>query len=75
MTQVPATREVAHGVVARVPSVAVDRIPSVAVGTGRRTVVLAVCCISLFMVGFDNTVVVVGLPAIGKSQPLSAKGG
>jgi EmrB/QacA subfamily drug resistance transporter len=30
-------------------------------------VVLAVCCSSLFMVGLDNTIVYVGLPAIGQS--------
>ena len=33
----------------------------------RRTIMLAVCCLSLFMVGLDNTIVTVGLPAIGKS--------
>src|SRR5271170_3842604 len=31
----------------------------------RRTLVLAVCCLSLFMVGLDNTIVNVGLPSIG----------
>jgi EmrB/QacA subfamily drug resistance transporter len=31
----------------------------------RRALMLAVCCISLFMVGLDNTIVNVGLPAIG----------
>jgi EmrB/QacA subfamily drug resistance transporter len=74
MTQVPATREVAHGVVVRVPRVAVDTVPSVAVGNGRRAVVLAVCCISLFMVGLDNTIVAVGLPAIGKSLHAQVSG-
>jgi EmrB/QacA subfamily drug resistance transporter len=34
-------------------------------GTGRRVLMLAVCCMSLFMVGLDNTIVNVGLPAIG----------
>jgi EmrB/QacA subfamily drug resistance transporter len=34
---------------------------------GRRAVILAVCCCSLFMVGLDNTIVNVGLPAIGAS--------
>ena len=33
----------------------------------RPAVVLAVCCSSLFMVGLDNTIVNVGLPAIGRS--------
>ena len=33
---------------------------------GRRALMLAVCCMSLFMVGLDNTIVNVGLPAIGR---------
>jgi EmrB/QacA subfamily drug resistance transporter len=37
----------------------------VAAGTGRRVLMLAVCCMSLFMVGLDNTIVNVGLPSIG----------
>ncbi len=41
--------------------------PLVALGSGRRAVVLAICCSALFMVGLDNTIVNVGLPAIGKS--------
>ena len=32
---------------------------------GRRALMLAVCCMSLFMVGLDNTIVNVGLPSIG----------
>ena len=32
----------------------------------RRTLMLAVCCMSLFMVGLDNTIVIVGLPSIGR---------
>jgi EmrB/QacA subfamily drug resistance transporter len=35
-------------------------------GTGRRVLMLAVCCMSLFMVGLDNTIVNVGLPSIGR---------
>ena len=35
-------------------------------GSGKRAVVLAVCCSALFMVGLDNTIVNVGLPAIGQ---------
>ena len=31
----------------------------------RRALMLAVCCLSLFMVGLDNTIVMVGLPSIG----------
>jgi EmrB/QacA subfamily drug resistance transporter len=41
--------------------------PGPAVGSGRRAVILAVCCTSLFMVGLDNTIVTVGLPSIGRS--------
>src|SRR5579872_5615190 len=36
-------------------------------GGGRRALMLAVCCMSLFMVGLDNTIVNVGLPSIGRS--------
>jgi EmrB/QacA subfamily drug resistance transporter len=42
-------------------------IAAAAIGNGRRTVVLAVCCSALFMVGLDNTIVNVGLPDIGES--------
>src|ERR1700677_777141 len=45
-----------------------------ALGSGRRTVVLAVCCSALFMVGLDNTIVNVGLPAIGRSLHTSVAG-
>ncbi|GGZ73640.1 MFS transporter [Streptomyces echinoruber] len=33
---------------------------------GRRWTVLAVCCLSMFLVGLDTTIVNVGLPAIGR---------
>ena len=46
----------------------------VAVGSGRRAIVLAVCCSALFMVGLDNTIVNVGLPEIGKSLQTSVTG-
>ncbi len=46
----------------------------VAVGSGRRAIVLAVCCSALFMVGLDNTIVNVGLPEIGKSLHTSVTG-
>src|ERR1700752_5230218 len=46
----------------------------VAVGSGRRAIVLAVCCSALFMVGLDNTIVNVGLPEIGASLHTSAAG-
>jgi EmrB/QacA subfamily drug resistance transporter len=45
-----------------------------AIGTGRRAIVLAVCCSSLFMVGLDNTIVNVGLPAIGRSLHTTVAG-
>src|ERR1700744_522967 len=45
-----------------------------AVGSGRRAIVLAVCCSALFMVGLDNTIVNVGLPEIGKSLHTSVSG-
>ena len=48
--------------------------PAVAVGTGRRAVVLAVCCSALFLVGLDNTIVNVGLPDIGRSLHASVSG-
>jgi EmrB/QacA subfamily drug resistance transporter len=40
---------------------------SPAIGSGKRVLVLAVCCSALFMVGLDNTIVTVGLPSIGHS--------
>ena len=48
--------------------------PGVAVGSGRRAIVLAVCCSALFMVGLDNTIVNVGLPEIGASLHTSVAG-
>src|SRR5580698_9266079 len=45
-----------------------------AVGSGRRAIVLAVCCSALFMVGLDNTIVNVGLPEIGKSLHTNVAG-
>jgi len=47
---------------------------SVAIGSGRRAVILGVCCSALFMVGLDNTIVNVGLPEIGKSLHTSVAG-
>src|SRR5689334_17499042 len=48
--------------------------PGVAVGSGRRAIVLAVCCSALFMVGLDNTIVNVGLPEIGASLHTTVAG-
>src|SRR6202167_2002855 len=47
---------------------------SVAMGSGRRAIVLGVCCSALFMVGLDNTIVNVGLPEIGKSLHTNVAG-
>jgi EmrB/QacA subfamily drug resistance transporter len=43
-------------------------------GSGGRALVLAVCCSALFMVGLDNTIVNVGLPAIGASLHTAVSG-
>ncbi|MFY9666587.1 MAG: DHA2 family efflux MFS transporter permease subunit, partial [Trebonia sp.] len=45
-----------------------------ALGGGRRTIVLAICCSALFMVGLDNTIVIVGLPSIGASLHTAVSG-
>src|SRR5580704_13886405 len=47
------------------PGAARDTVTGAAV-RARRTLILAVCCLSLFMVGLDNTIVMVGLPSIGR---------
>ena len=43
-------------------------------GSNRRGIILGVCCTALFMVGLDNTIVNVGLPAIGRSLHTSVAG-
>src|SRR5580698_9591351 len=48
--------------------------PPSALGSGRRALMLAVCCMSLFMVGLDNTIVNVGLPSIGHSLHAGVSG-
>src|SRR3984957_4160387 len=53
---------------ARLPS------PQPALRSGRRALMLAVCCMSLFMVGLDNTIVNVGLPSIGRSLHAGVSG-
>ena len=48
-----------------------------AVGTqsrARRLGILAICCLSLFIVGLDNTIVNVALPSIGKQLHASISG-
>jgi EmrB/QacA subfamily drug resistance transporter len=44
------------------------------VAGGRRALMLAVCCMSLFMVGLDNTIVNVGLPSIGRTLHAGVSG-
>jgi len=39
-----------------------------------RLLILAVCCLSLFIVGLDNTVVNIALPAIQKDLDAPASG-
>jgi EmrB/QacA subfamily drug resistance transporter len=45
-----------------------------AAGAGRRMLMLAVCCMSLFMVGLDSTIVNVGLPSIGRDLHAGVSG-
>jgi EmrB/QacA subfamily drug resistance transporter len=45
-----------------------------AAGRGRRVLILAICCMSLFMVGLDNTIVNVGLPSIGRDLHAGVSG-
>ncbi|MFC9795627.1 MFS transporter [Streptomyces sp. NPDC127584] len=40
----------------------------------RRWTVLAVCCLSMFLVGVDTTIVNVGLPAIGRGLAVDTRG-
>src|SRR5437868_690886 len=49
-------------------------VPQPATGRGRRGLMLAVCCMSLFMVGLDNTIVNVGLPDIGRDLHAGVSG-
>src|SRR6188472_692143 len=58
---------------AQVPQPAAQ-VPQPATGRGRRGLMLAVCCMSLFMVGLDNTIVNVGLPDIGRDLHAGVSG-
>jgi len=49
-------------------------VPPPVTGRGRRGLMLAVCCMSLFMVGLDNTIVNVGLPDIGRDLHAGVSG-
>jgi EmrB/QacA subfamily drug resistance transporter len=42
--------------------------------SGRRKLVLAICCMSLLIVGLDNTIVNVALPSIGRELHTSVSG-
>jgi EmrB/QacA subfamily drug resistance transporter len=67
MTPVPYAPRSTRNVIVRLPAEHLPAVVPPAVGHGRRTLILAVCCTSLFMVGLDNTIVNVGLPSIGAS--------
>lgn len=67
MTPVPYVPSRQRNVIVRLPAEHLPAVIPPAVGSGRRAVILAVCCTSLFMVGLDNTIVNVGLPSIGAS--------
>ncbi|HUN31869.1 MAG TPA: MFS transporter [Trebonia sp.] len=56
------------------PAVTAAPAQATAAISSRRTVVLVVCCSALFMVGLDNTIVTVGLPAIGRSLHTAVSG-
>ncbi|MFF6776562.1 MFS transporter [Streptomyces sp. NPDC012637] len=45
-----------------------------ALSARRRWTVLAVCCLSMFLVGLDTTIVNVGLPAIGRGLGVGTRG-
>ncbi len=45
-----------------------------AAGRGRRTLILGVCSMSLFIVGLDSTIVNVGLPVIGRDLHAGVSG-
>ncbi|WP_067479004.1 MFS transporter [Actinomadura hibisca] len=48
--------------------------PPPALSKRRRWTVLAVCCLSMFLVGLDTTIVNVGLPAIGDGLGIGTRG-
>ena len=62
----PVTAEVVPPVQSQ-PEPYIHHAQQAALGGGRRALVLAICCSALFMVGLDNTIVIVGLPSIGAS--------
>lgn len=48
--------------------------PGPALGARRRWTVLAVCALSMFLIGVDTTIVNVGLPAIGRGLEVGTRG-
>ncbi|WP_435056807.1 MFS transporter [Streptomyces capoamus] len=54
------------------PTTPLDRPP--APSRRRRWTVLAVCCLSMFLVGLDTTIVNVGLPAVGRGLDVGTRG-
>ncbi|MCJ0870688.1 MFS transporter [Streptomyces sp. AP-93] len=48
--------------------------PGPALGPRRRWTVLAVCALSMFLIGVDTTIVNVGLPAIGRGLGVGTRG-
>ena len=69
----PVTAEVVPAVQSQ-PEPYIHHVQQAALGGGRRTIVLAICCSALFMVGLDNTIVIVGLPYIGASLHTAVSG-
>ncbi|MFJ4523634.1 MFS transporter [Streptomyces sp. NPDC088810] len=55
-----------------VPTMSLAQPP--ALSRRRRWTVLAVCCLSMFLVGLDTTIVNVGLPAIGRGLDVGTRG-
>ncbi|MGD0606763.1 MAG: MFS transporter, partial [Streptosporangiaceae bacterium] len=48
--------------------------PSGQLTIGRRRLILAICCLSLLIVGLDSTIVNVALPSIQRSLHASVSG-
>ena len=69
----PVTAEVVPAVQSQ-PEPYIRHAQQAALGGDRRAIVLAICCSALFMVGLDNTIVIVGLPSIGDSLHTAVSG-
>lgn len=55
-------------------SATVERVLTPVLSSRRRWTVLAVCALSMFLVGLDTTIVNVGLPAIGRGLSTTTRG-